>query len=95
MLTLCVREKVFSPKPPIQGSFPLDHDGECKKEMLEYMLCIAKEKNENTKCRSQAKEYLGCRMKYNLMEKRDLHLFGYDKEESSESDEQQQKAKAK
>jgi cytochrome c oxidase assembly protein subunit 19 len=71
----------------------LDHDGECKKEMLEYMLCIAKEQNQNSKCRDQAKEYLGCRMKHNLMEKRDLHLFGYDKveEESISNDDKTQK----
>ena len=30
-------QRIFQPKPPIQGSFPLDHEGECKKEMLEYM----------------------------------------------------------
>jgi hypothetical protein len=41
----------------------LDHDGECKKEMLEYMLCIAKEHNQNSKCRDQAKEYLELALK--------------------------------
>lgn len=70
-------QKVFQPKPPAQGSFPLDHDGECKKEMLDYMLCIRREKNDNSKCRLQAKDYLGCRMNKNLMEKRDLETFGY------------------
>jgi cytochrome c oxidase assembly protein subunit 19 len=60
--------------------------------MLEYMLCIAKEQNQNSKCRAQAKEYLGCRMKHNLMEKRDLHLFGYDDEgELNQKDTKEQK----
>ena len=71
-------QRIFQPKPPIQGSFPLDHEGECKKEMLEYMLCISRAKNENTKCRLEAKEYLNCRMNKNLMDKRDLEEdFGY------------------
>ena len=60
--------------------------------MLEYMLCISKEQNQNSKCRTQAKEYLGCRMKYNLMEKRDLNLFGYgDDGEINEKDKKEQK----
>ena len=71
-------QRIFQPKPPIQGSFPLDHEGECKKEMLDYMLCISRAKNENTKCRLEAKEYLNCRMNKNLMDKRDLEEdFGY------------------
>lgn len=71
-------QKIFQPKPPIQGSFPLDHEGECKKEMLDYMLCIARAKNENIKCRYEAKEYLNCRMNKKLMDKRDLENdFGY------------------
>ena len=70
-------QKVFQPKPPVQGAFPLDHENECKREMLEYMLCISREKNENTKCRAQAKEYLNCRMNKNLMDKRDLETYGY------------------
>lgn len=42
------------------------------------MLCINRAKNENIKCRFEAKEYLNCRMKNNLMDKRDLENdFGY------------------
>ena len=59
-------QKLFQPKPPIQGSFPLDHEGECKKEMLDYMLCISRSKNENTKCRNEAKEYLNYEPKISL-----------------------------
>lgn len=77
MSAMTFGQKIFQPKPPVQGSFPLDHDGECKKEMLDYMLCIKREKNDNSKCRLQAKEYLNCRMNKNLMEKRDLDTFGY------------------
>ncbi len=72
-------QKIFQPKPPIQGSFQLDHEGDCKRQMLEYMLCMNREKNDNSKCRSEAGEYLNCRMEKNLMEKRDLSTFGYNK----------------
>ena len=77
MTTNTFSQKIFVPKPPIQGSFPLDHDGACKQEMLEYMLCINREKNDNSKCRVQARDFLDCRMKQNLMDKRDLQTLGY------------------
>lgn len=32
--------KVPTPTPPIKGSFPLDHEAQCKYEMLKYMLCL-------------------------------------------------------
>ena len=87
MASTTFSQKIFQPKPPIQGSFPLDHDGECKKEMLEYMLCIKKEKSEHTRCRELAKDYLHCRMNKDLMEKRDLETFGYKaSKDSSESE---------
>ena len=71
-------QKIFQPKPPIQGSFPLDHDGDCKKQMLDFMICLRREKSDNSKCRFEAREYLDCRMKNNLMDKRDLDMFGYE-----------------
>ena len=77
-------QKIFQPKPPIQGSFPLDHEGECKREMLEYVLCMKKQNNDNSKCRERAKDYLACRMSHNLMEKRDLETFGYTYDTSKE-----------
>ena len=86
MTSLNIGQKIFQPKPPVQGSFPLDHDNECKREMLEYMLCIASEKNENTKCRQQAKEYLNCRMSKNLMDKRDLSAFGYRNDDNTSNE---------
>jgi cytochrome c oxidase assembly protein subunit 19 len=73
-------QKIFQPKPPIQGSFPLDHEGDCKRTMLEYMLCMSRERNDSSKCRQQAKAYLECRMEHNLMEKRPLDTFGYENE---------------
>ena len=77
MASMTFGQKIFQPKPPIQGSFPLDHEGDCKKEMYEFMLCLKRENNENAKCRLEAREYLECRMRHNLMEARDLDKFGF------------------
>jgi cytochrome c oxidase assembly protein subunit 19 len=77
MTTNTLSQKVFQPKPPIQGSFPLDHDGECKEAMLYYMLCLKRNDDSNSKCRVEAKNYLDCRMKRNLMDKEDLKSLGY------------------
>jgi cytochrome c oxidase assembly protein subunit 19 len=79
-------QKIFQPKPPIQGSFPLDHEGECKEKMLEYVLCMSKSKNDSSKCRNQAKEYLECRMSRNLMEKQPLDTFGYEDNANKKND---------
>ncbi|KAI9137861.1 hypothetical protein BKA69DRAFT_1014721, partial [Paraphysoderma sedebokerense] len=48
--------------PPDRGSFPLDHDGECKSKMLEYINCMKKNKNNNKMCRELSMKYLQCRM---------------------------------
>ncbi|KAI0011260.1 hypothetical protein F4779DRAFT_574021 [Xylariaceae sp. FL0662B] len=54
---------VSKPVPPQRGSFPLDHDGECKHVMTRYLSCIKKVKGVNDEeCRSLAKSYLSCRM---------------------------------
>ncbi|KAK3498129.1 hypothetical protein B0T13DRAFT_250472 [Neurospora crassa] len=51
------------PTPPQRGSFPLDHDGECKHVMTTYLACIKRVKGVNEdECRSLAKAYLACRM---------------------------------
>lgn len=76
-------QRIFQPKPPIQGSFPLDHEGECKRQMLEYMLCMKQKGNDSNQCREQAKEYLKCRMSHNLMEKRELDTFGYQEDKET------------
>lgn len=84
MSSMTFGQRIFQPKPPIQGVFPLDHEGECKGEMLEYMLCMSREKQDSSKCRNQCKEYLNCRMNKNLMEKRDLKTFGFLDQENKE-----------
>merc|ERR1712004_840326 len=67
----------FIPKPPEKGSFPLDHEGECKKFMLNYMKCLRNNENNNTACRDDSKEYFECRMQRNLMKREDFNKLGY------------------
>ncbi|KAK0754033.1 hypothetical protein B0T18DRAFT_398332 [Schizothecium vesticola] len=66
------------PTPPQRGSFPLDHDGECKDAMISYLACIKKVKgvNEN-QCRNLAKSYLNCRMDRNLMARDEDKNLGF------------------
>eukprot|EP00745_Piridium_sociabile_P008427 TRINITY_DN156974_c0_g1_i1.p1 TRINITY_DN156974_c0_g1~~TRINITY_DN156974_c0_g1_i1.p1 ORF type:complete len:107 (+),score=28.27 TRINITY_DN156974_c0_g1_i1:32-322(+) len=66
-----------SVKPPEKGSFPLDHDGECKQFMTKYMRCLRENRQENTKCRQESMDYLNCRMDRNLMLKEDWKKLGY------------------
>ncbi|KAK4197743.1 hypothetical protein QBC40DRAFT_100658 [Triangularia verruculosa] len=74
------------PTPPQRGSFPLDHDGECKDVMMSYLSCIKKVKGVNQdECRQLAKSYLGCRMDRNLMAKDDFRNLGFKEEEKPPS----------
>ncbi|KAJ5118175.1 uncharacterized protein N7515_010398 [Penicillium bovifimosum] len=53
----------YKPTPPERGSFPLDHEGECKHIISGYLKCIKLNKGTNDEaCRKLAKEYLACRM---------------------------------
>ncbi|CAI6253757.1 unnamed protein product [Periconia digitata] len=56
-------QKVTKPTPPERGSFPLDHDGECKHIMASYLRCIKSHRGTNDpECRNLSKSYLSCRM---------------------------------
>jgi cytochrome c oxidase assembly protein subunit 19 len=59
--------KQFRPTPPDKGSFPLDHDGECKQFYLRHMLCLSENKHNNSACKQTSKDYLECRMQKGLM----------------------------
>lgn len=66
-----------TPTPPERGSFPLDHDGECKEYMTKYLTCMKFTENKNApNCRILAKQYLKCRMDNQLMEKSDWDSLG-------------------
>lgn len=71
-------QKQFIPTPPDKGSFPLDHDGLCKKVMVKYMNCLYSNNSNNSMCRDEAKDYLACRMEHNLMAKEDWTKLGFD-----------------
>ena len=78
-------QKVFKTKPPEKGSFPLDHEGECKENMVKYMQCLRENKMQNSQCRDESKEYLQCRMDRNLMAKEPWSKLGYSEEEPNSS----------
>ncbi|EEY19731.1 cytochrome c oxidase assembly protein COX19 [Verticillium alfalfae VaMs.102] len=66
------------PTPPQRGSFPLDHDGECKHVMASYLSCMKKVSGVNdAACRDLAKSYLTCRMDRNLMARDDFKNLGF------------------
>jgi cytochrome c oxidase assembly protein subunit 19 len=54
--------KAGTPVPPEKGSFPLDHDAECKTVMKIYLDCLRKYKGSSAECRKETKEYFKCRM---------------------------------
>lgn len=60
--------RALLPTPPERGSFPLDHEGECREVMNKYLKCMKLVSNDNApNCRLLAKEYLRCRMDHGLM----------------------------
>ncbi|EGO02806.1 hypothetical protein SERLA73DRAFT_176188 [Serpula lacrymans var. lacrymans S7.3] len=78
----------FKTSPPDRGSFPLDHDGECRDAMLSYMACLKKNSSTSSPCRDLSKHYLECRMKNGLMERdewRNLGLANVDKKSTTAS----------
>ncbi|RXG67480.1 cytochrome c oxidase assembly protein COX19 [Armadillidium vulgare] len=77
MSAMTFGQKSFTPTPPDKGSFPLDHEGECKTFMLRYMLCLRENNYENQKCREKSKEYLECRMEKGLMAKEEWSKLGF------------------
>ncbi|XP_018896896.2 cytochrome c oxidase assembly protein COX19 [Bemisia tabaci] len=79
-------QKRFFVTPPEKGVFPLDHEAQCKRAMLQYMICLQKNENSGSACRVESKEYLECRMKNNLMAEESWSFLGFsDLEEKSKS----------
>jgi cytochrome c oxidase assembly protein subunit 19 len=71
----------YKPSPPERGSFPLDHDAECKYIISSYLRCLRRQNppgKNNEECRLLAKEYLGCRMEKGLMLKDEWGNLGLD-----------------
>ncbi len=73
----------FKPSPPERGSFPLDHDAECKYIISSYLRCLRRQNppgKNNEECRLLAKDYLGCRMEKGLMAKDEWSNLGFNVE---------------
>ncbi|CAO3697710.1 unnamed protein product [Rhizopus microsporus] len=64
-------------KAPLRGSFPLNHEGECKSYIKEYIKCLKRNANDNGLCRQFSKAYLQCRMDKGLMDKDDMNNLGF------------------
>lgn len=82
MSSMTFGQKSFTPTAPDKGSFPLDHEGRCKKLMIKFMSCLTKNNNNNSACREEAKQYLGCRMDNNLMAQEDWSKLGFSEAET-------------
>ncbi len=71
-------QQTAKPIPPERGSFPLDHDGECKSIVGDYLRCLRRVRGNNDReCRMMAKEYLKCRMDHNLMAHDEFKNLGF------------------
>ena len=74
--------RTFSVSPPDRGSFPLDHWGECTKQMESYLKCLKLTKGINAEnCKLLAKSYLKCRMDNQLMDVDSWENLGLPKDE--------------
>jgi cytochrome c oxidase assembly protein subunit 19 len=65
------------PSPPARGSFPLDHNGECKPYMQSFLKCMRDQELSHSNCRTFSKDYLQCRMNHGLMANEDLDSLGF------------------
>lgn len=77
MGSMTLGTRSFQPTPPEKGSFPLDHEGECKTFMVKYMECMHTTNGSNTECREKARDYLSCRMEKGLMAREEWGKLGY------------------
>lgn len=75
--------KIFIPRPPAKGSFPLDHDGDCKDLIKQYLDCLNKSKTDASYCRKISEKYLQCRMDHDLMAKEDFKNLGFDSDKQN------------
>ncbi|KAF2088901.1 cytochrome c oxidase assembly protein COX19, partial [Saccharata proteae CBS 121410] len=80
------RYTIQKPIPPERGSFPLDHDGECKPIMADYLRCLRQHRGTNdAECRMLSKSYLKCRMEHNLMAPDEMKNLGYTDDDADKS----------
>lgn len=63
-------------KPPLNGSFPLDHSGKCRDAVLQYLACLASNREEQTPCKQLLALYLQCRRDKHLLNNQDEAILG-------------------
>ncbi len=79
------RAVTYKPTPPERGSFPLDHDAECKHFISSYLRCLKEQRGTNdAECRMLAKSYLNCRMEKGLMAKDEWKNLGLETQPGSD-----------
>ena len=79
------RAVTYKPTPPERGSFPLDHDAECKQFISSYLRCLKEQRGKNDgECRTLAKSYLNCRMEKGLMAKDEWKNLGLEMESGND-----------
>ncbi|TYZ65470.1 hypothetical protein PybrP1_005034 [[Pythium] brassicae (nom. inval.)] len=64
-------------RPPEKGSFPLDHYGECKPLMKDFLACMREHRGSHIDCKHLSKSYLQCRMDKGLMKEEELENLGF------------------
>jgi len=77
MSSMTFSQRSFKAKAPDKGSFPLDHDGECKAFTLKFMKCLRDNDNDNSLCRKESMDYLACRMDHGLMKREPWDKLGF------------------
>eukprot|EP00013_Stygamoeba_regulata_P018510 CAMPEP_0177669280 /NCGR_PEP_ID=MMETSP0447-20121125/23337_1 /TAXON_ID=0 /ORGANISM="Stygamoeba regulata, Strain BSH-02190019" /LENGTH=105 /DNA_ID=CAMNT_0019176097 /DNA_START=57 /DNA_END=370 /DNA_ORIENTATION=+ len=80
-MNFAARSKGSKPIPPLKGSFPLDHVGDCKALMAEYMDCLRQNQMNTTPCRRLARDYFACRVDFGLMDPTDFFDAGFDEKD--------------
>jgi cytochrome c oxidase assembly protein subunit 19 len=73
-------------KPPINGSFPLDHEGQCRTVVGRYLKCLQEHGSDQTACRALAKIYLACRMDRGLMARDEWPTLGFPDEHNKSAE---------
>lgn len=74
------------PRPPLKGSFPLDHLGECASLADMYAACLRENDGAAGQCRAIARRYLECRMDAGLMAKTEMNALGLESDAPSKSE---------
>lgn len=64
-------QRFSSKEPPILGAFPLDHEGDCKALVAQYLECMRSSIASEGGCKKLMKSYLECRIKNGLMDEID------------------------